>query len=222
MPSSPDSPTRLDRRRAVLLTIGLYLAWTAATYWLEGRLRTLLRPDATVARLTYAIVANLLIGLIGTMGVLQRLDRSGILDSQTAGFRNFWHTIGSVGAGLAVGFAIYALQPSPVWHPMVLVNGFAQVLVVSTAEVLVCWAAAGGLSYVLLLQRFGPRVAYTGAAVIASVLFGLYHFAHSPPSASPEWYCSSRPSGSARAPSSSYRAMRTARSPSTTCSGSTA
>ena len=175
-----DSSNRTAWRRAILLTIALYLVWTAATYLLEGRLHTLLRPDAT-ARLTYAIVANLLIGLVGAVGVLRHLDRERVLSPRTAGFQNRWRTLASIGAGLAIGFAVYAFQPTPVWHPAVIVNGFAQVLVVSTAEVLVCWAVVGSLSYALLEQRYSARVAFTGAAIIASVLFGLYHFAHSPP-----------------------------------------
>ena len=167
--------------RALVVAASLYVAWTAATYLLEGRLLTLLRPEATMDRLTYAVVANLLIGTVGTIGVVRWLHRQGLIRLNAAGFRGLRHSLGSAGAGLALGGIIYALQPSPIWQPGVLINGFAQVLVVSIAEVLVCWAAVGALSEQLLLRWFGSRVAYTGTAVIASVLFGLYHLAHSPP-----------------------------------------
>lgn len=36
----------------------LYVAWLAATWLLEGRPRTLLRPEATGLRMVYAIVAS--------------------------------------------------------------------------------------------------------------------------------------------------------------------
>lgn len=171
---------RRDPRRALVLVAALFVAWTAATYLLEGRLLTLLRPEATVDRLTYAVVANLLIGTVGAIGVVRWLHRQDLIRLDAAGFRGLRHSLGSVGAGLALGGIIYALQPSPIWQPGVLINGFAQVLVVSIAEVLVCWAAVAALSE-QLLRRFGSRIAYTGTAVTASVLFGLYHLAHSPP-----------------------------------------
>lgn len=60
-----------------------------------------------------------------------------------------------------------------------LVNGFTQVLPVSVAEVLVCWAVP---SLVAAVGRFpNPAVARLATVVPGSVLFGLYHIAHSPP-----------------------------------------
>jgi transposase len=61
----------------------------------------------------------------------------------------------------------------------VLVNAFAQVLVVSVAEVIVCWALVGAAVESWL--RPHTQLAWLPAAIAASVLFGLYHFAHSPP-----------------------------------------
>jgi hypothetical protein len=51
---------------ALSLTIGLYLLWVLATYLLEGRIHTFLRPEALGARLSYALVANILIGIGGS------------------------------------------------------------------------------------------------------------------------------------------------------------
>jgi hypothetical protein len=48
------------------------------------------------------------------------------------------------------------------------------------AEVLVCWAVVGSVAEFLLRSR-GRWVSTILAAIIASVLFGVYHFAHSPP-----------------------------------------
>jgi hypothetical protein len=59
-------------------------------------------------------------------------------------------------------------------------NAFSQVLVVSTAEVLVCWAATGSVVETLL-RSHGRLPAIVGAAMVSSILFGVYHFAHSPP-----------------------------------------
>ena len=49
---------------ALLSALALYLVWTVATYLLEGRLRALLRPEAVRLRLTYNVMANLLLGLL--------------------------------------------------------------------------------------------------------------------------------------------------------------
>ena len=45
--------------------------------------------------------------------------------------------------GAVFGFAFYALQGAPAWNPIVLINAYAQVLVGSIAEVLVCWVVIG-------------------------------------------------------------------------------
>jgi hypothetical protein len=80
---------------------------------------------------------------------------------------------------LVLGFGFYLLQGAPTLHPVVLVNAFAQVLVVSVAEVIVCWALVGTAVESWLRPR--TRLAWLPAAIAASVLSGLNHFAHSPP-----------------------------------------
>ena len=47
---------------------------------------------------------------------------------------------------MVLGFAFYALQGAPSWNPTVLFNAYAQVLVGSVAEFLVCWAVIGSVS----------------------------------------------------------------------------
>ena len=142
---------------------GLYLVWILATYLLEGRIQTFLRPEAMGARLFYALVANIIIGIGGSALVIRFLSRGGTISSEQAGFRGFGHAAIAIIVGVALGLAFYALQGAPSWNPIVLINAYAQVLVTSIAEILVCWAS------VIL------------AAIIVSVLFGVYHFAHSPP-----------------------------------------
>jgi hypothetical protein len=72
------------------------------------------------------------------------------------------------------------LQGAPSWNPVVLINAYAQALVTSIAEILVCWAVVGSVSEALLQDR-GRWASVILAAIIVSVLFGVYHFAHSPP-----------------------------------------
>jgi hypothetical protein len=83
--------------------------------------------------------------------------------------------------GVVLGLAIYALQGAPTFNPVVIINAYAQALVVSTAEVLVCWAVVGSVAESMLRDGRGKWVSVILAAIIASVLFGVYHFAHSPP-----------------------------------------
>src|SRR5215208_7403317 len=167
-------------RRALTLTIGLYLVWVLATYLLEGRIHTLLRPEAMGARLSYALVANVLIGIGGSALVIRFVSRAGTVSTQQAGFRGLAHAVIAVAVGVAIGFAFYALQGAPSWNPVVLINAYAQVSVGAIAEVMVCWAVVGSVSQTLLQDR-GRWVSLILAAIIASVLFGVYHFAHSPP-----------------------------------------
>jgi hypothetical protein len=156
------------------------LVWVLATYLLEGRIHTLLRPEAMGARLSYALVANVLIGIGGSALVIRLVSRAGTMSTQQAGFRGLAHAAIAVAVGVAIGVAFYALQGAPSWNPVVLLNAYAQVLVGSIAEILVCWAVVGSVSQALLRDR-GRWVSLILAAIIASVLFGIYHFAHSPP-----------------------------------------
>lgn len=168
------------RFRPILIALVLFLVWTVCTYLLEGRIQTLLRPDATMDRLLYALVANLVIGIGGAAWLLRRFLHAHILTPARAGFREGRRIAGSVFVALVLGFGLYAVQGPPTWNPIVILNAFAQVLTVSVAEILVCWVVVGSVVEALLHDK--GRVIAMGAAIgVASVLFGLYHFAHSPP-----------------------------------------
>jgi hypothetical protein len=158
----------------------LYLLWVLVTYLLEGHILTLQRPEATGARLAYALVANILIGIGGSVLVVRFLANSGEISARQAGFQGSRHAAIAVAVGVVLGFVIYAVQGAPSLNPVVVLNAYAQVLVVSVAEVLVCWAVVGSVAESLLRDR-GRWVSTILAAIIASVLFGVYHFAHSPP-----------------------------------------
>ena len=169
--------------RPLAWVLATYAAWVGATYLLEGLPRTLQRPEAEGLRALYAVLANLLVGVGGGGLVLARVLERHALPPAVAGVNSPRRTIVMVCVGLAAGAAVYELQSPPSRTVAVLVNGFSQVLPVSAAEVLVCWALP---STVAAMSRFAnPAVARLVAVVPGSVLFGLYHIAHSPPFNSP-------------------------------------
>ena len=167
-------------RRALTLALALYLLWVLATYLLEGRILTLQRPEATGARMAYALVANIFVGIGGSVLVIHFLSRAGEISARQAGFWGLRHAAVAVAVGVVLGFAVYAIQGAPSLNLVVILNAYAQVLVVSVAEVLVCWVVVGSVVESLLRDR-GRWVSVISAGIIASVLFGVYHFAHSPP-----------------------------------------
>jgi hypothetical protein len=171
---------RTGRSVAFALVVALYLIWVAVTYLPEGRILTLQRPEAAGSRLAYALVANVLVGIGGAALVLRVLSNMGVTSPRQAGFRRLRHAVPAVVVGAALGFVLYAVQGPPTFNPVVIANAYAQVLVVSIAEILVCWAVVGSVSEVLL-QDGRRGVASVLAGIVSSALFGAYHFAHSPP-----------------------------------------
>lgn len=108
-----------------------FAVWTLATWILEGRIDTLLRPEAVIDRAIYAIVANLLVGIAVAMVVLRMLIRKRRLDRQVAGFGRFTPSVVRLAMAFGLGLALYVLLGAPSLEPVVLVNAFCQVLVVS-------------------------------------------------------------------------------------------
>ena len=161
------------------VALALFAIWMATTWHLEGRIETFLRPDAVLDRLVYAVVANLLIGIVGAVFVLRWLQGAGVT-REDAGFGAAVHSVASVVVGAILGFALYVGQGAPTLNPIVMLNAYAQVFVVSAAEVLVCWAVAGA-TVAVSVQNRGRLIAGVAGAVVASILFGLYHYAHSAP-----------------------------------------
>jgi hypothetical protein len=159
--------------------MALFVVWTAVTWLLEGRIETFLRPEAVKDRLVYAIVANVAIGIVGAAAVVRWLAGLG-LAREAAGFGPAFRTWGSVAVGAMIGFALYVIQGAPTLDPIILLNAFAQVFVVSVAEVLVCWAVVAA-TVENSLEGHGKILAGLAGSVTASVLFGLYHYAHSAP-----------------------------------------
>lgn len=167
-------------KHAIGWALAVYALWAAATYLLEGLPGTLVRPEAVGLRLAYALIANLVIGILLPLWVIRRALAAGLGSRDAFGFSGLARTVASIVAGAAVGFGLFhASQAAPV-HPLVVVNTFAQVWVVSVAEIVVCWGLVGATVHIAL--RSWNRVgAVAVAACVASVLFGVYHFAHSAP-----------------------------------------
>ncbi|MCA1408648.1 hypothetical protein I6F26_29890 [Ensifer sp. IC3342] len=166
-------------RKATIWAFALYLVWTAATWLLEGRIHTLLRPEAGGDRLAYVVIANLVIGTVGALLVLRFTLSSGDATREYTGFGRRSPSMSWIAVGVALGLALYFAQGAPSTNPMVILNAYAQVFAVSVAKVLVCWALMGGV----LKGAFGRSrwVSAAGATMVASVTFGIYHIAHSPP-----------------------------------------
>ncbi len=165
-----------------LLAVGLYAGWTVVTWLLEGRIQTLLRPEATVDRVVYTGVANVLVGTVLALWLIRAFVSSGFVTGRELGFQSRSRTLGTAGVAGVLGLGAYLLQRPPSTDPVVVVNAFAQVLPVSIAEVVVCWVVVGGSVAALVRHRgLSEWVADGTALVVASVLFGVYHFAHSPP-----------------------------------------
>lgn len=171
----------------VLVAVGTYAVWTAVTWLLEGRIQTLLRPEATVDRVVYTGVANVFVGTLLALWLVRAFVAGGVTSREELGFRTPLRTLVAALAAGVLGLGLYLAQGPPSTDPVVVTNAFAQVLPVSVAEIVVCWVVVGGSVLALLRSRgMGAYLARGVALVVASVLFGVYHLAHSPPFNTPE------------------------------------
>jgi hypothetical protein len=168
----------MARTQAVASAIGFFALWMLATYLLEARVGTFLRPDAT-NRFVYTVVANMLIGTIGSALVIRAIVRRAKLPRVTTyGIARPFRILALIPVAALVGGLFLAGQELPTSDPVTLANASAQVLVVSIAEVVVCWTLFGAV----LRNALGPGVMSAAIAIVLTALaFGAYHFAHSPP-----------------------------------------
>jgi hypothetical protein len=166
--------------KIILISISLYLLWTLATYLLEGRIKAFLRPEDVTARIVYIAIANLVIGIILSGMVLRHLASSQFIKLSQAGFRSIQHSLLAVAVALVLGLLVYFLQSPPSSNLVVIVNAFFQVLTVTIAEILVCWAVIGS-AFESILQGKGKFLSLLIPIFVSSMLFGAYHFAHSSP-----------------------------------------
>jgi membrane protease YdiL (CAAX protease family) len=168
-----------ETRRIGPLVVGLYLIWLGATYLLEGREQLLQRPDPA-KRAIYTVAANIVVGTLLAGWVVRWLIVRGKITLGQAGFRSLGRTLVAIVVATTVGFGIFVLQGPRSLEPLVVANVFAQVLPTTIAEIMVCWAVVGASTEGLVRRRGGLLAAITGA-LVASVLFGVYHFGNSAP-----------------------------------------
>jgi hypothetical protein len=151
---------------ALVSAIGLFAVWMLATYLLEARLGTFLRPDTTT-RFVYTIVANVLIGTIGAAVLIRTLTRRALFPRVTPyGIARPRRVVVLVPVASVVAILFLVAQDLPTWNPVILVNAVAQVLVVSIAEVLVCWALLGAV----VRNALGGGSVSGGIAVVSAAL----------------------------------------------------
>lgn len=163
----------------VVWALGLFALWTFATWWFEGRINALARPAAVIDRLVYTSVANILIGVVVAVVLLRLLTRDDPAGRALAGFSSWRRTALWAPLGLIAGLGLYVLQGAPSTDPVVLLNAYSQVFVVSMAEVIVCWSVVAAM--IAFSIDASKWIALPVAAITASLLFGIYHFAHSAP-----------------------------------------
>lgn len=161
------------------IALAVYLFWTLATYLLEGRVNLLISGDP-VGRLTYAVIANLLIGTVLALYIMNLFWKSGGISREEFGFQPAKRTLVSLIGAFVLGLLIFVLQSPKSLDPVVVLNVFAQVFTTSTAEILVVYALVG-VTGVCLTRSLGRIPSLIVGIALASVLFGAYHIAHSPP-----------------------------------------
>lgn len=171
---------RSQIRKMIVLSVLVYLIWIIATYLLEGRILTLLRPEALVDRIAYTVTANIFVGIIIAAWVLRSSLISGFISPEQIGLRSIRYTLTAVVLSGVIGFILFAIQNPPTLNQMVIMNVFAQVLTVSVAEVVICWAVIGA-GFESITRNKGKVISLLTGIFAASISFGLYHFAHSPP-----------------------------------------
>ena len=139
---------------------------------------TLHRPEAVVNRFVYTLVSNILIGIVGSIILIRFILRqTDVPNPSLFGLIGSPRLIIGIVVGLAFGLAFFFTQSFPSRHPILIINAYSQVLVVSIAEVIVCWVLVGGS-----IANMGKNPIYLILAVIfSSFLFGLYHLGHRPP-----------------------------------------
>lgn len=177
--SSKETKASSQATAAILLSIAVYLVWTLATYLLEGRINLLQQP--TIAgRYTYVLIANVLIGTIGAIWVIRLLMRSNLLSLVQIGFRPFGRTVLTMLIAVVIGVVYLSLLRPATWSLLVIINGYTQVLTVSIAEIVVCWALVG-TSFETLAKSRGKFLSLLAGILAATILFSIYHIGHSAP-----------------------------------------
>jgi hypothetical protein len=168
--------------KLVAIALSLYIIWVVATYILEGRIHLFQKVDP-IGRMTYVIIANIAIGTVLSAIAIRYLLKAQLVKPRQLGLsKSRLRTAAIIASAAAGGLALFMLQNPRTTEPIVVFNAFMQVLPVSIAEVMVCWALIGSSFESLAKNNNKARIlSVLAGAVAASLLFGVYHYAHSPP-----------------------------------------
>ena len=169
--------------RLIAIALSIYIIWVAATYILEGRILLFQKVDP-IGRMTYVVIANIAIGTVMSAIAIRYLLKAQLVKPEQLGLnKSRLRTAAIIASAAAGGLALFMLQNPRTTEPIVVFNVFMQALPVSIAEVMVCWALIGS-SFESLAKNNNKRRVLSSVivgAVAASILFGVYHYAHSPP-----------------------------------------
>jgi hypothetical protein len=171
--------------KLIAIALSIYIIWVAATYILEGRIHLFQKVDP-IGRMAYVVIANIAIGTVLSAIAIRYLLKAQLLKPEQLGLsKSRLRAAAIIASAAAGGLALFMLQNPRTTEPMVVFNAFMQALPVSIAEVMVCWALIGSSfeSFARNNNNNKGRIVLSVivGAVAASVLFGVYHYAHSPP-----------------------------------------
>jgi ABC-type uncharacterized transport system permease subunit len=168
--------------KLIAIALSIYIIWVAATYLLEGRIHLFQKVDP-IGRMTYVVIANIAIGTVLSAIAIRYLLKAQLVKPEQLGLnKSRIRTAAVIASAAAGGLALFMLQNPRTLEPIVVFNVFMQALPVSIAEVMVCWALIGS-SFESIAKNNNKRkiISVIVGAIAASVLFGVYHYAHSPP-----------------------------------------
>ena len=168
--------------KLIAIALSIYIIWVVATYLLEGRIHLFQKVDP-IGRMTYVVIANIAIGTVLSAIAIRYLLKAQLVKPEQLGLnKSRIRTAAVIASAAAGGLALFMLQNPRTVEPIVVFNVFMQALPVSIAEVMVCWALIGS-SFESIAKNNNKRkiMSVIVGAIAASVLFGVYHYAHSPP-----------------------------------------
>ena len=166
----------------IAIALSIYIIWVLATYLLEGRIHLFQKVDP-LGRMTYVVIANIAFGTVLSAIAIRYLLKAQLVKPEQLGLnKSRLRTAAVIASAAAGGLALFILQNPRTLEPIVVFNVFMQALPVSIAEVMVCWALIGS-SFESIAKNNNKRkiMSVIVGAIAASVLFGVYHYAHSPP-----------------------------------------
>jgi hypothetical protein len=180
--------------KLVLLSVSVYIIWVFDP----------------IGRMEYAVIANILIGTVFGLIMLKPSLRSKFVTHKQLGFQSPRRIVIPVAVAVFIGFALFFTGDPASFNTVVIMNVFSQTLPTSIAEVVVCWAVVGTAFESLVRSRMHGKddlnskkgailhldwtsirrrreittiyvLSLIAGATVSIVLFGIYHFAHSPP-----------------------------------------